>query len=179
MKFLLQLSRAIDALNEWLGMLIKWLVLAAVLISAGNAIMRKAFNVGSNSLLEIQWYLFAGCVMFGAAQVLRVNEHVRVDVLYGMYPTRIKVLVDLFGLIFFLLPVMGTIAWLSVPFLVKMYVSGEMSSNAGGLIRWPVMATIPLGLGLLILQAVSEIIKRVGWLMHVHDMDTHYERPLQ
>ena len=130
-------------------------------------------------MLEIQWYLFAGCVMFGAAQVLRVNEHVRVDVLYGMYPTRMKVLVDLFGLIFFLLPVMGTIAWLSVPFLVKMYVSGEMSSNAGGLIRWPVMATIPLGLGLLILQAVSEIIKRVGWLMHVHDMDTHYERPLQ
>ena len=81
--------------------------------------------------------------------------------------------------LFFLLPVMGTIAWLSVPFLVQMYVSGEMSSNAGGLIRWPVMATIPLGLGLLILQAVSEIIKRVGWLMHVHDMDTHYERPLQ
>ena len=179
MNSLLNLARRIDWLSDRFGDVAKWAVLAACLISAGNAFVRYALNIGSNAMLEIQWYLFAGCVMFGAAQVLRVNEHVRVDVLYGMYPTRMKVLVDLFGLIFFLLPVMGTIAWLSVPFLVKMYVSGEMSSNAGGLIRWPVMATIPLGLGLLILQAGSEIIKRVGWLMHVHDMDTHYERPLQ
>ena len=179
MKNLLRFAQAIDWLSDRFGDIAKWTVLAACLISAGNAAVRYALNIGSNAMLEIQWYLFAGCVMFGAAQVLRVNEHVRVDVLYGLYPTRTKVLVDLFGLIFFLLPAMGTIAWLSVPYMVNMYVTGETSSNAGGLIRWPVMATIPLGLGLLMLQAVSEIIKRIGWLMHVHEMDTHYERPLQ
>ena len=179
MNSLLQLARRIDWLSDRFGDLAKWAVLAACLISAGNAAVRYALNIGSNSMLEIQWYLFAGCVMFGAAQVLRVNEHVRVDVLYAVYPTRMKVYIDILGLIFFLLPVMGVILWLSLPFLTKMYVSGEMSSNAGGLIRWPVMATIPLGLGLLMLQAVSEIIKRIGWLMHVHEMDTHYERPLQ
>ena len=179
MPFLLRISKLIDWTNERVGRSVMWLVLIAVLISAGNATVRYALSIGSNAMLEIQWYLFAGLVMFGAAQVLRVNEHVRVDVLYGLYPTRMKVIVDLLGLVFFLMPVMGYIAWLSVPFLVRMYVTGEMSSNAGGLIRWPVMATIPLGLGLLMLQAVSEIIKRVGWLMHVHEMDTHYERPVQ
>jgi len=179
MNRLLKLSRYIDWLSDRFGDLAKWAVLAACLISAGNAAVRYALSIGSNAMLEIQWYLFAALVMFGAAQVLRVNEHVRVDVLYGLYPTRVKVIVDLLGLCFFLLPVMGLIAWLSLPFLVNMYVTNEMSSNAGGLIRWPVMATIPLGMGLLMLQAVSEIIKRVGWLMHVHDMDTHYERPLQ
>jgi len=176
---LLKLSSLIDRLNLLLGKLIMWLVLAAVLISAGNAIVRKAFNVGSNAWLEIQWYLFAGLVMFGAAQVLRVNEHVRVDVLYGLYPTRTKVIVDLLGLCLFLLPAMGVIAWLSLPYLAKMYTSGEMSSNAGGLIRWPVTATVPLGLALLSLQGLSEIIKRVGWLRHEFEMDTHYDRPLQ
>lgn len=179
MNRLLNLARRIDWLSDRFGDLAKWAVLAACLISAGNAAVRYALNIGSNAMLEIQWYLFAGLVMFGAAQVLRANEHVRVDVLYGAYPTRIKVIVDLLGLCFFLLPAMGLIAWLSLPFLIKMVASGEMSSNAGGLIRWPVMATIPLGLGLLMLQAVAEIIKRIGWLMHVHEMDTHYDRPVQ
>jgi TRAP-type mannitol/chloroaromatic compound transport system permease small subunit len=179
MNSLLSLARRIDWLSDRFGDIAKWAVLAACLISAGNAAVRYALNIGSNAMLEIQWYLFAGFVMFGAAQVLRLNEHVRVDVLYSAYPTRMKVYVDLFGLILFLLPVMSAIAWLSFPFLTKMYVSHEMSSNAGGLIRWPVMATIPFGLGLLILQALSEVIKRIGWLMHVHEMDTHYERPVQ
>ena len=179
MNRLLTLARHIDWLSDRFGDIAKWAVLAACLISAGNAAVRYALSIGSNAMLEIQWYLFAGLVMFGAAQVLRVNEHVRVDVLYGLYPTRTKVIVDLLGLCLFLLPAMGVIAWLSLPYLAKMYTSGEMSSNAGGLIRWPVMATIPLGLGLLMLQALAEIIKRIGWLMHVHEMDTHYERPLQ
>ena len=142
-------------------------------------VVQEKLSFSSNAFLEIQWYLFAVCVMFGAAQVLRVNEHVRVDVLYGLYPTRGKVFVDLFGLLFFLMPVMVLMVYLSWPLFVRMLESGEMSSNAGGLIRWPVMLTIPLGFSLLILQGLSEIIKRVAWLMNKYEMDTHYERPLQ
>lgn len=179
MSFLLRMSRLIDWINERVGRSVMWLVLVAVVISAGNALVRKLFNTSSNALLEIQWYLFALAVMFGAAQVLRVNEHVRVDVLYGLYPTRMKVIVDLLGLCLFLLPVIGYIAWLSLPYLVSMVVTQEVSSNAGGLIRWPVMATIPVGLGVLLLQALAEIVKRIGWLLHLHPMDTHYDRPLQ
>lgn len=179
MNSLLNLARRIDWLSDRFGDIAKWAVLAACVISAGNAVVRYAFSISSNAMLEIQWYLFALSVMFGAAQVLRVNEHVRVDVFYGLYPTRLKVVVDLLGLIFFLLPVMGYIAWLSIPYLVNMYVTGEVSSNAGGLIRWPVMATIPVGLAVLLLQALAEIVKRIGWLAHLHEMDTHYDRPLQ
>jgi TRAP-type mannitol/chloroaromatic compound transport system permease small subunit len=179
MKALLALAAWIDRLSDLLGGFAKWAVFAACFISAGNALVRYGLNISSNGFLEIQWYLFAVCVMFGGAQVLRVNEHVRVDILYNRYSTRLKVWVDLLGLSFFLLPVAILIMVLSWPILVNMYVSNEMSSNAGGLIRWPVMATIPFGLGLLALQALSEIIKRVGWLLHVHEMDTHYERPLQ
>lgn len=102
-----------------------------------------------------------------------------VDVFYGMYPTRTKVIVDLLGLCLFLLPAVGLIAWLSLPYLMKMYVSGEMSSNAGGLIRWPAMLTLPLGFALVVLQGLSEIIKRIGWLAHAYEMEIHYERPLQ
>ena len=141
--------------------------------------MRYTFSISSNGFIEIQWYLFAVCVMFGAPQVLRVNEHVRVDVLYGIYPSRGKVLVDLMGLCLFLLPLTLYIAYAALPVLTQMYVSQEMSSNAGGLIRWPAMLTIPVGMVLVALQGFSEIVKRVGWLMHVYEMDTHYERPLQ
>jgi TRAP-type mannitol/chloroaromatic compound transport system permease small subunit len=179
MNFLLRLAHAIDALTDATAFLAKWTVLAACLISAGNAAVRYGFNISSNAFLEIQWYLFAAGVMLGAAQVLRLNEHVRVDVLYGRYPTRMKVWVDLLGLALFLLPVMAVLAWLSWPMFERMYVSGEMSSNAGGLIRWPVMLLIPLGFFLLILQGLSEMIKRAGWLNHRYEMDTHYERPLQ
>jgi TRAP-type mannitol/chloroaromatic compound transport system permease small subunit len=179
MKRLLALARLIDALTDAFAAIAKWAILAACAISTSNAVVRYSMDYSSNAFLEIQWYLFAICVMFGAAQVLRVNEHVRVDIFYGMYPTRSKVVIDLLGLCLFLLPMTLFIAYSSLPVLLKMIASQEMSSNAGGLIRWPAMLTIPLGMGLVALQGVAEIIKRVGWLMHVHDMDTHYERPLQ
>ncbi|MBX3638127.1 MAG: TRAP transporter small permease subunit [Rubrivivax sp.] len=179
MKTLLRLTRWIDALNDRFAWLATWAVLAACVISAANALVRYGLDFSSNAFLEVQWYLFAACVMFGTAQVLRLNEHVRVDVVYGQYPTRTKVLVDLFGLCVFLLPVAGVVIWLSWPLLAEQVLSGERSGNAGGLIRWPVTLTLPLGMTLLSLQALSEIVKRIGWLMRVHEMDTHYERPVQ
>ena len=117
--------------------------------------------------------------MLGAAQVLRLNEHVRVDLFYGRWTARRQVLLDLFGLVVFLLPVMGLLTWMSWPLLVDMVRSNESSSNAGGLIRWPAMALLPLGFGLLVLQAFSEIAKRVLWLQNRHEMNLHYERPVQ
>jgi TRAP-type mannitol/chloroaromatic compound transport system permease small subunit len=179
MNALLRFAKLVDALNDRFGSLAQWAVLASCFISAGNAVIRYLFDMSSNGWLEIQWYLFAACVMFGASQVLRLNEHVRVDILYGQLPSRGKVMVDLFGLVFFLLPVITLMMVLAWPWFWRGFTSGEMSGNAGGLIRWPVMLTMPLGFALILLQGLSEIIKRVGWLMHVHEMDTHYERPLQ
>jgi TRAP-type mannitol/chloroaromatic compound transport system permease small subunit len=149
------------------------------MICAGNAFVRYGVDWSSNGLLEIQWYLFAACVMLGAAQVLRVNEHVRVDVIYGTLKSKSRVWIDLFGLAFFLMPAMILFAYLSWPLFVGMYVSGEISGNAGGLIRWPVMMLLPLGFALMALQGVSEMIKRVGWLRGSYQMDLTYERPLQ
>ena len=179
MKALLSLSRGIDKLNDKFAYIAIWAVLASCAISALNAIVRYAFNYSSNGYTEIQWYLFAGVVMLGASQVLRVNEHVRVDVLYGMYGGRGQAIVDLLGFIFFLMCSMSVMLYYSWPHFVKMYVSGEMSSNAGGLIRWPVMLLLPLGFALIMLQGLSEIIKRIAWLNHSYDGDFHYERPLQ
>ncbi|HEX5738182.1 MAG TPA: TRAP transporter small permease subunit [Hydrogenophaga sp.] len=179
MKTLLALARWIDGVNDRFALLASWAILTACAISTANALVRYGLSFSSNAFLEIQWYLFAVCVMFGSAQVLRVNEHVRVDIFYGRAATRTKVVIDLLGLILFLLPVTLFVAWLSLPVLTRMMISSEMSSNAGGLLRWPAMLTIPLGMGLVALQGIAEIIKRVGWLMNVHDMDTHYERPLQ
>ena len=179
MRALLKLSLAVDWVSERIGYAAALAVLLTALISAGNAFVRYLFDISSNGWLEIQWYLFAGIVMLGAPVVLRLNEHVRVDLIYGRLKGNAPVYVDLFGLIVFLLPVMSLLAYLSWPLLVKMYVSHEMSNNAGGLIRWPAMAMLPLGFGLIVLQALSEIIKRVAYLMHLHEMDTHYERPLQ
>lgn len=179
MKRLIELALLIDRFNDRVASVAKWSIAAACAISAANAVVRYGFNYSSNAFLEIQWYLFAGCVMFGTAQVLRVNEHVRVDILYNLYPTKGKVYVDIMGLSLFLMPMCLLIIWLIMPLLVQQFVTGETSSNAGGLIRWPVTATVPLGLGLLALQGASEIIKRVAWLMHKYEMDTHYERPLQ
>ncbi len=179
MKHLLAFARLVDALNDRFAWIAKWAVVAACFISAGNAMVRYGLDWSSNALLEVQWYLFAACVMFGAGKVLRLNEHVRVDVLYGQYPSRAKVLFDLCGLLFFLLPATVLISVLSWPLFHGQWVSGEMSSQAGGLIRWPVTLTVPLGMALVSLQGVAEVIKRVGWLLNVHDMDTHYDRPLQ
>ena len=179
MRQLLALAKGIDWVNDRFGWVAEWAVFLSCFISAGNAVIRYLFDYSSNGYLEIQWYLFAACVMLGASQVLRVNEHVRVDILYARLAGRGKVYVDLFGLVFFLVPVMIAMIWFSFPLFMKMLGSGEMSNNAGGLIRWPAMLTLPLGFTMVLLQGLSEIIKRIGWLMHIHEMDTHYERPLQ
>lgn len=179
MKALLSLAHTIDWINDKFGEVAKWAVILSCLISCLNAVVRYVLNTSSNGWLEIQWYLFAACVMLGAAQVLRVNEHVRVDVFYGQLSSRKKVWIDLLGLLFFLMPAMLTMLYFSAPLFWKMFVSGEMSSNAGGLIRWPAMLMLPLGFSLVLLQGVAEIIKRIGWLTHTYEMDIHYERPLQ
>ena len=179
MPALLAFARGVDWLTDRFGNLAQWAAILACAISAGNAVIRYGFDISSNAWLEIQWYLFAACVMLGASQVLRLNEHVRVDILYGKLSARGKVWVDLLGLIFFLLPAMGVLLWYAGPLVLSMYRSGEMSSNAGGLIRWPAMLMLPLGFGLVLLQGLAEIIKRIGWLQGVHEMAFQYERPLQ
>lgn len=179
MSVLLKFSYWMDWISTQLGKFAAWAVLSAALISAGNAFVRFGLNTSSNAWLEIQWYLFAATVMLGAPVVLKLNEHVRVDIFYGKLKRHGPVYVDLFGLLFFLLPVMGVIAWLCWPLFVNMYVTKEMSNNAGGLIRWPAMMLLPLGFGLMFLQGVSEVIKRVAYLMGLIEMDTHYEKPVQ
>jgi TRAP-type mannitol/chloroaromatic compound transport system permease small subunit len=176
---LLKISLAVDWISERLGYVASVAVLLTALISAGNAFVRYILDISSNGWLEIQWYLFAGIVMLGAPIVLKLNEHVRVDLIYGRLKGYWAVYVDLFGLIFFLMPVMALLAYLSWPLLVKMYLTHEMSNNAGGLIRWPAMALLPVGFALMFLQGLSEIVKRIAFLMHIYEMDTHYERPLQ
>lgn len=179
MKSLLAFASLIDWLNDRLGAIAKWAVTLACAISAGNAFIRYGLDISSNAWLEIQWYLFGVCVMLGAPLVLRLNEHVRVDVFYGKLAGPGKVWIDLLGLVFFLMPSMAVMLHYSWPLFLSMYQSGEMSSNAGGLIRWPAMLLLPLGFSLMLLQGLSEIIKRVGWLTGTHDMSIHYERPLQ
>lgn len=179
MRMLLGIARAIDRLNEKVGLIATWLVLLAAVISAGNAMMRYGFNLSSNAWLEIQWYLFGGMVMLGAAYTLKVNEHVRVDVLYSRYKDRTRIWVDLIGGILFLMPMCIVIGWLSWPLFFNSWDIGEISGNAGGLLRWPVKALIPLGFLLLALQGFSEIVKRIGALTGHYSFDAHYERPLQ
>ena len=179
MRALLKFALGIDWVSYRIGHFASVAVLLTALISAGNAFVRYIFDMSSNGWLEIQWYLFAGIVMLGAPIVLKLNEHVRVDLIYSRLKGYGPVWVDLFGLIFFLMPVMALLAYLSWPLLVKMYVMHEMSNNAGGLIRWPAMAMLPVGFGLMFLQGFSEIVKRVAYLMNIYEMDTHYERPLQ
>lgn len=161
---LLSLSRGIDRLTEFVGRWVAWLVLIAVVISAGNALVRKLLNTSSNAWLEVQWYLFAAIFLLGAGYTLLRQEHVRIDVILGRFSRRTQVKVEIFGLLFFLLPVAFAVIDLVLPLVLRAYVSGEMSSNAGGLIRWPVFALVPAGFGLLALQAISEVIKRVAFL---------------
>jgi TRAP-type mannitol/chloroaromatic compound transport system permease small subunit len=176
---LLQFAKFIDWLNERFGLLATWAVLLAAMISAGNAFVRYGFDWSTNSLLEIQWYMFAWMTMVGAPLVLKLNEHVRVDLVYGKLKGNWPVYVDIFGIIFFLLPVIGFMAYLSAPYFWRVFTTGEMSQNAGGLIRWPAVLALPLGFGLLWLQGVAELIKRVGYLQGKYEMNTHYEKPLQ
>jgi TRAP-type mannitol/chloroaromatic compound transport system permease small subunit len=175
----LKFALAMDWISAQLGKLAAWAVLAAALISAGNAFVRYGLDFSSNAWLEIQWYLFAATVMLGAPLVLKLNEHVRVDIIYGKLKGNGPVYVDLFGLIFFLLPVMGLLFWLTLPFFLGMLKSGEMSGNIGGLIRWPAALMMPLGFGAVFLQGVAEVIKRVAYLRGLIQMDTHYEKPVQ
>lgn len=168
----LNLSRAIDRLSEFIGRWVAWLVLAAVLISATNAVVRKAFNMSSNAFLEIQWYLFAAIFLLGAGYTLLRQEHVRIDVILGRFSRRTQVIVEAVLLVVFLLPFTVTVIDLVWPLVTRAYISGEMSSNAGGLIRWPVFALVPLGFGLLLLQGVSEFIKRIAFLMGLIDDPT-------
>jgi TRAP-type mannitol/chloroaromatic compound transport system permease small subunit len=179
MNALLKISRLIDALNEKAGVVANWLVLAACAISAGNALVRYGFSLSSNAWLEIQWYLFAGIVMLGAANTLRINGHVRVDVFYSRYGERTRLWLDLLGGILFLLPMAAIIGWLSWPLFANSYLVGEVSGNAGGLLRWPVKILIPLGFLLLALQGVSEIIKRAAALAGRIRLDAAYDRPAQ
>lgn len=169
MTALLRLSGWIDAFNERVGRLLSWLVLAAVLISAGNAIMRKAFNIGSNAYLEIQWYLFAAVFLLGAGYAFLKNAHVRIDFISSKLSTRTNTIIDILGMVLFLIPLSLILIDLSWPLFMRAYVSGEMSQNAGGLIRWPVLLLIPAGFGILLVQAVSELIKRVAYLKGLRD----------
>ena len=179
MRRLFQLAEGIDALNNALAKIAMWAILASCVISCANAFIRFIFSNSSNGWLEIQWYLFATAVMLGASNVLRLNEHVRVDLIYGQVSARRKVQIDLFGLIVFLLPVMSLMLVLSWPLFYDKWVIGEMSSNAGGLLRWPVWLMLPLGFFMVLLQGISEIIKRIGWLRNEYQMAIVYERPLQ
>jgi TRAP-type mannitol/chloroaromatic compound transport system permease small subunit len=161
---LLALSRVIDALNRRIGHAVYWLILAAVLVSAGNAMMRYTFDLSSNAWLELQWYLFSAVFLLAAGYTLRHNEHVRIDVINAHLAPRTRAWIDLLGSVFFLLPMALIILVLSWPVLVESYVRNEFSSDAGGLLRWPVKALVPVGFLLLVVQGLSEIIKRVAFL---------------
>jgi TRAP-type mannitol/chloroaromatic compound transport system permease small subunit len=169
MSALLSLSRLIDGFNDLVGRWIRWLVLAAVLISAGNAIVRKVFSASSNALLEIQWYLFAAVFMLGAGYAFYRNVHVRIDFIASKLSKRTNAVIDAIGIVVFLIPLCVILITLSWPFFYNAWVSGEMSSNAGGLIRWPVLGLIPLGFAILLLQGFSELIKRIAYLRGVID----------
>ena len=164
MKALLALSRAIDAMSERIGRTIYWLVLVAVVISAANATVRKIFNYSSNSFLEIQWYLFSLIFLFCAGYTLKHNEHVRIDIITGRLSARARAVIDIFGTVFFLLPMAILIMYLSWPTFVDAYTRNEVSTNAGGLIIWPARLMVPVGFFLLIAQALSELIKRIAFL---------------
>jgi TRAP-type mannitol/chloroaromatic compound transport system permease small subunit len=165
MSFFLSLSKSIDALNERVGLSISWALLAAVLICAGNALVRYSLNISSNAWLEIQWYLFGAIFLLASSYTLKRNEHVRIDVVVGRFSKRTQVWIDVFGFILFLLPATLLILYFAVPFAMESIRSQEMSSNAGGLIVWPAKLLIPVGFLMLSLQGISELIKRIGFLV--------------
>ncbi len=173
MQALLKFSRAVDWLNTQIGKYVIWLILASTVVSGVNAIVRKAFNVGSNAFLEVQWYFFAASFLLAAGYTLLNGEHVKIDVVSSKLSKRAQMWVDVIGFTCFLTPVCVAILWYGVPFFLKGFYSGEMSSNAGGLIRWPVYAMIPLGFTLLLLQGWSELIKRLAFLQGLIEDPTH------
>ena len=179
MRLLLRLSAAIDALNERFGVIANWLVLLSCLISAGNAGSRYLFSQSSNAWLEIQWYMLAGMVLLGGPYTLKMNEHVRVDLFYGIASERTRIWIDIIGGLTFLLPICVILIYFTWPWFVESWRIGEGSSNAGGLIRWPVKLVLPVGFALMALQGISELIKRIAALEHVIEAEFKYEKPLQ
>jgi TRAP-type mannitol/chloroaromatic compound transport system permease small subunit len=176
---LIKLSAAIDWLNAKIGAIANFLILLSCVVSAGNAMSRYAFNLSSNAWLEAQWYMFAVVVMFGASYTLRRNEHVRVEIFYVMLPERGQAWLDLIGTIVFLVPTCLLLAYLSWPFFMQSLAVNEWSSNAGGLLRWPIKFVLPGGFAMLALQGISEIIKRIAAIKGEATIDAKYERPMQ
>ncbi|MDB5893377.1 MAG: C4-dicarboxylate transporter substrate-binding protein [Rhodoferax sp.] len=164
MRALLKFSNAVDALNGFIGKYVIWLILASTVISGLNAVVRKVFNSSSNAYLEIQWYLFAAAFLLAAGYTLLNGEHVKIDVVTSRFSKRVQTWLDVVGFTLFLTPLCLAVLYYGIPFFLKGFHSGEMSSNAGGLVRWPVYAMIPLGFGLLLLQGLSELIKRIAFL---------------
>ena len=201
MSFALGYIRVVDELSRRIGIVAIYLVLICALVSAFNAVFRYStgsmlwvdrtlgvqvfagvlnlYSNNSNTLSEAQWYMFAGMVMLGGAWTLKMNEHVRVDIVYSHLSERMRLIVDAVGLLVFLVPAMAFFAWLSWPVFARAFVSGEMSSNYGGLPQWPILLMLPVGFALLALQGLSEFIKRLAALRHEAHVDTHYEKPLQ
>ena len=159
---LLALARAIDRVNEFIGKSVSWLILVAVLVSATNAVIRKVFNSSSNAWLEAQWYLFGAAFLLAAAYTLKQNEHIRIDIVYGAFSRRVQHWIDLFGHVFFLMPIVMLMLWMLWPYVMMSYRSGEVSNNSGGLIIWPAKSLLLIGFALLFAQGISEIIKKVG-----------------
>jgi TRAP-type mannitol/chloroaromatic compound transport system permease small subunit len=176
---LLAFSRAVDWLNTQFAFVANWMVLLACLISAGNAASRYLFSESNNGWLEIQWYMFAAMVLLGAPYTLKMNEHVRVDLIYSMVSERTRIWIDILGGIFFLLPICIILVYFTWPWFVDSWRIHETSSNAGGLLRWPVKLLLPVGFALMALQGLSEIIKRIAALEHIIDVKFTYEKPLQ
>lgn len=174
MKALLGFSRLIDTITEFIGKSVSWLILVAVLVSAGNAVIRKIFNMSSNAWLEAQWYLFGAAFMLAAAYTLSQNEHIRIDVVYGQFSRRVQHWIDLFGHVFFLMPFVLLMLYYFVPYVKMSYISGEVSSSAGGLIIWPAKAILLFGFLLLAFQGVSETIKKVAIMTGNMDDPTPY-----
>ena len=179
MEALLALSRAIDRITTWAGYLASWAMLTACAVSCGNALVRYTFSRSSNFWLEIQWYFFGAMFMLAAGYVLKLNEHLRVDLIYGLLTPRRRLWVDILGTLFFLLPACGLLGWLTFGMFWDAFVSHEESTNAAGLLVWPALIMFPIGFTLLALQAVSELIKRIGALREDTHHDTSYAKPVQ
>jgi TRAP-type mannitol/chloroaromatic compound transport system permease small subunit len=176
---LLRFSQLVDRFGEAISHIANQMIVWSCLISAGNAMIRYAFDMSSNGWLEAQWYMFAIAIMVGASYTLKKNEHVRVDLVYMMLSDRGKLWLDIFGGVLFLLPMCILLAWLSWPFFMQAYGTNEYSPNAGGLLRWPIKIIMPLGFGLLALQGIAEIIKAIGALKGYVQIEAKYERPIQ
>lgn len=172
MQALLKLSRGIDRLNALVGRYVIWLILGATIISSVNAIVRKVLHTSSNAFLEVQWYLFAASFLLAAGYTLLEKEHVKVDVINSKLSLRTRVWIDVIGFALFLTPMCLIVLYYGTPFFLQALRTGEMSSNAGGLIRWPVYLMMPLGFGLLLLQGISEFIKRIAFLAGLIDDPT-------